>query len=638
MCAFLLVLALAYASAQETLHLPAGAELIIGLVKTSFRCPLQYGYYADVDNDCKIFHVCNPVPQIDRIKVEKYSFMCGNMTVFDQLSQTCMIPEYAIPCSSAADFFYLNNRIGQRDIFLHGAQDIDKAEKLVPFYSKYLEAPTRNNRPAGKPQGFQKRHRNPASFIREDRNVTTLSEKINPNRQYVPYNGGLLNVRKNPAAQRQSYKNTTRRKTTPSFGSLPGYGNRFNLDVINFRDENFRVRQLSVNDGLDSPEGIRRRDRAEKKFVTSVERLPAESGEAFGKIDSVANKNVPEVGVKRAMLRPIVAPKTVKKDVTKQKRTTATPIKEVTRIIEPTTESTKRASEGASNALMASTSAPTSKNSFQTESDQALPNEPQSNADKMNRSKQTDLVPTAKKTTPGKNKKGTILSKSTKTTTLTKSTPKPSSAIASTEQPVALESDTQTSAPVSTSSVISAKGGHNISRFSLTPEKPSPSAPVASKPAQEITTLPVSTATSASSSAMADTTLSTTAEPTIFLSTLPLPTSKPQSVNTSEETIDKAGSVKQNKTSSFLVPVSELPKAKANKATSSATTLTTAKPKAISEQPYLKADARTASQGKTSTDSPKIVVTLPSLLATSSTITEHDPMIVSDEPNFEKSE
>lgn len=48
------------------LKLPAGAELVLGdYVQTTFSCEdeehQRYGYYADVDNNCQVFHVCNPV-------------------------------------------------------------------------------------------------------------------------------------------------------------------------------------------------------------------------------------------------------------------------------------------------------------------------------------------------------------------------------------------------------------------------------------------------------------------------------------------------------------------------------------------------------------------------------------------------
>ena len=46
----------------------------------------MYGYYADVVNDCQLFHVCYPVlyPGGGEEMV-KWSFICPNQTIFDQV-------------------------------------------------------------------------------------------------------------------------------------------------------------------------------------------------------------------------------------------------------------------------------------------------------------------------------------------------------------------------------------------------------------------------------------------------------------------------------------------------------------------------------------------------------------------------
>ncbi|OQR72270.1 hypothetical protein BIW11_01335, partial [Tropilaelaps mercedesae] len=38
-------------------NLPDGADLIVGPYTTNFQCPESYGFYADVENGCRIFHV-----------------------------------------------------------------------------------------------------------------------------------------------------------------------------------------------------------------------------------------------------------------------------------------------------------------------------------------------------------------------------------------------------------------------------------------------------------------------------------------------------------------------------------------------------------------------------------------------------
>ena len=54
----------------------AGYQDIIGEPNRSFSCEgRSYGYYADADNDCKIFHVCNPIAnELGEVSFEKFKF------------------------------------------------------------------------------------------------------------------------------------------------------------------------------------------------------------------------------------------------------------------------------------------------------------------------------------------------------------------------------------------------------------------------------------------------------------------------------------------------------------------------------------------------------------------------------------
>lgn len=119
---------------REAYALPDGAEILVGAIKTSFSC-FADGYYADVDNNCKIFHVCHT----DAIEggapeTKQYSFLCGNQTVFNQLSLTCADPEEAVPCPSARDFFYVNDRVrvGDPKLYFLEDADIERAVPLIP--------------------------------------------------------------------------------------------------------------------------------------------------------------------------------------------------------------------------------------------------------------------------------------------------------------------------------------------------------------------------------------------------------------------------------------------------------------------------------------------------------------------------
>ncbi|CAN8015425.1 unnamed protein product, partial [Ixodes persulcatus] len=115
-------------------ELPDGVEFVVGGVQTSFQCR-RSGYFADVDNNCQLFHVCNEVFKDDgSLELQQYSFFCGNQTVFNQLSLTCSFPEESVPCSNAPDFFYINDNLGREDTLLHSDDDLQRAAPLIPGF------------------------------------------------------------------------------------------------------------------------------------------------------------------------------------------------------------------------------------------------------------------------------------------------------------------------------------------------------------------------------------------------------------------------------------------------------------------------------------------------------------------------
>jgi len=88
----------------------AEAELLLtNPLDTSFTCDGQdYGYYADVANNCQVFHVCLPLTGEDGVTVVEYaqwSFICGNQTIFDQSTLTCNYPQDAFPCEEAPSLY-----------------------------------------------------------------------------------------------------------------------------------------------------------------------------------------------------------------------------------------------------------------------------------------------------------------------------------------------------------------------------------------------------------------------------------------------------------------------------------------------------------------------------------------------------
>ncbi|XP_037935326.1 mucin-17 [Teleopsis dalmanni] len=107
-------------SAQETmlmstLTLPSNATSIRADITDNFSCDDKaYGYYADVENDCQIFHVCLPVTYADgKENTFRWSFICPEETVFSQDSFTCMRPEdMSIECEESHKYYELNRNFG----------------------------------------------------------------------------------------------------------------------------------------------------------------------------------------------------------------------------------------------------------------------------------------------------------------------------------------------------------------------------------------------------------------------------------------------------------------------------------------------------------------------------------------------
>ncbi|XP_054721125.1 uncharacterized protein LOC129230730 [Uloborus diversus] len=132
-------------SKREAYDLPDGINLLLQDIRSTFSCQGD-GYYADVDNNCQIFHVCHGYQEGSP---RQWSFACGNQTVFNQLTMTCSYPEEAIPCDRAPDFFYLNGNVQQGDPevpFLQD-QDVQNAAAFIPGYNNLaVDEPARPGR------------------------------------------------------------------------------------------------------------------------------------------------------------------------------------------------------------------------------------------------------------------------------------------------------------------------------------------------------------------------------------------------------------------------------------------------------------------------------------------------------------
>ncbi|XP_076315570.1 uncharacterized protein LOC143228138 [Tachypleus tridentatus] len=126
---------------RAAFELPDGAQLIVDSINTGFSCDgLGHGYYADVTNNCQIFHVCVPsVLDNGDQTIYQYSFFCGNQTVFNQLTLTCAFQEEAIPCANAPDFYFVNDNIGIEDALFLTDDDVQRANQLIGGYGSRVQ-------------------------------------------------------------------------------------------------------------------------------------------------------------------------------------------------------------------------------------------------------------------------------------------------------------------------------------------------------------------------------------------------------------------------------------------------------------------------------------------------------------------
>jgi len=99
---------------QEPYQLSSGAFQLYGNIQSQFSCEGRtYGFYANEDLNCQIFHVCQPVTHSDGAQETiQYNFFCGNQTVFDQSLLVCNHVADAIPCGESSEFLFRNDDFG----------------------------------------------------------------------------------------------------------------------------------------------------------------------------------------------------------------------------------------------------------------------------------------------------------------------------------------------------------------------------------------------------------------------------------------------------------------------------------------------------------------------------------------------
>ena len=85
----------------------------------------------------QLFHICNPMPTVDNnIQMQHYSFLCGNQTVFNQLTLTCSHEDDSIPCGNAPDFFYVNDNIGSEDEVFLTDNDVERGLNMYAGFGR----------------------------------------------------------------------------------------------------------------------------------------------------------------------------------------------------------------------------------------------------------------------------------------------------------------------------------------------------------------------------------------------------------------------------------------------------------------------------------------------------------------------
>ncbi|XP_068204620.1 uncharacterized protein [Palaemon carinicauda] len=124
---------LVFSSMMEMAHGRMGGFIAGGFrINPGFSCEGRlYGFYADVDNYCRAYHVCQPVKDETGTVVETahYTFMCGLDPVFYQQLILCGHRDEAFPYANAASIYEDTNLQLRQEI--EATENEAKLEKAV---------------------------------------------------------------------------------------------------------------------------------------------------------------------------------------------------------------------------------------------------------------------------------------------------------------------------------------------------------------------------------------------------------------------------------------------------------------------------------------------------------------------------
>ncbi|KAH7644488.1 hypothetical protein HUG17_0026 [Dermatophagoides farinae] len=79
--------------------------------KTTFHCNGAYGYFADIETSCQVWHYCQPDGRHD-------SFLCTNGTLFNQMTRVCDW-WYNVDCKMSAHHYGVNADLYKQPLILH---------------------------------------------------------------------------------------------------------------------------------------------------------------------------------------------------------------------------------------------------------------------------------------------------------------------------------------------------------------------------------------------------------------------------------------------------------------------------------------------------------------------------------------
>jgi len=130
-------------------RLPDNYTLIRPNTVDTFRCAgsefpkgyRNYGYYADQDNECQLFHVCLPMQQLypnnfTAPVTYQFSFICPEYTIFSQDAMVCAWTNEAVPCEYAAELYNVNEYFFSNtgiDGEVYGQKQVDIPRSQQPF-------------------------------------------------------------------------------------------------------------------------------------------------------------------------------------------------------------------------------------------------------------------------------------------------------------------------------------------------------------------------------------------------------------------------------------------------------------------------------------------------------------------------